>query len=154
MRFGQTLTFLFTLFFLSPLWAICVSATQANLRTEPSANGKVIWTVGKYMPLMALEQKGDWIQVRDLDGQKSWVHGGLVTDEFDCAVVKITKSTLRKGPGTQFAKTPLSIAHKYMPFKKVDRDGAWLHIEDDYGFKHWVYENNLWEPLAYTQLNY
>lgn len=106
------------------------------------------------MPLAAVEQKGDWIQVRDLDGQKMWVHGGLVTDEFDCAVIKISKSTLRKGPGTQFAKTALSTAYKYMPFKKIDRDGAWLHIEDDYGYRHWVFENNLWEPLAYTQLSY
>lgn len=146
---------LFTLLCTSKnVFALCVQAPQANLRAEPKADAKLIWTVGKYMPLLALKQKGSWIQVRDVDGARAWIHESLVSDQFDCAVVRVGKAQLRKGPGTEFANTPLSTADKYMPFKKLQREGAWLYLEDDYGFKHWVVENNIWEPLAYTRLNY
>lgn len=134
--------------------ALCVSVEEANLRDGPSPDAKKVWTVGKYMPLLALNQKGSWIQVRDLEGKKMWIYSDLVTDEYDCAVVKVARANLRKGPDASFAQTPLSFAHRYMPFKKIGRDGAWLYLEDDYGFKHWAVETNIWEPLNYTQLSY
>lgn len=134
--------------------ALCVVAEEANLRSRPSASGTLIWKVGKYMPLIELKEKSGWYLVKDLEGKKMWISAGLVSAEIDCAVIKVAKSSLRRGPGTEFSKTPLNFAHKYMPFKKLERDGAWLHLEDDYGYKHWVVENNLWEPLDYTTLSY
>ena len=106
------------------------------------------------MPLLAVRQQGDWILVKDLEGKKMWVYRKLVSEKIDCAVVKVGKAILRKGPGTEFSRTSLSFAHRYMPFKKLQREGAWLYLQDDYGFKHWVIENNLWEPLAYSRVNY
>lgn len=134
--------------------ALCVIAQKANLRAEPSSNGKKLWTVGKYMPFIEVDERGGWYLVKDLEGKKMWIAKGLVTDEIDCAVIRVKKSVLRKGPGKEFGKTPLTYAGKYMPFKKLQRDEAWLYLEDDFGFKHWVYERNVWEPLAYTRLNY
>lgn len=142
------------LLFQNTAWSLCVTANEANLRAEPSSNGKLLWKVGKYMPLLAVEQKGSWLLVKDLEGKKMWIYGSLVSDEIDCAVIKVGKAVLRKGPGKENPYTPLTVAHKYSPFKKLERDGAWLHLEDDYGFKHWVFENNLWEPLEYTSVTY
>jgi len=133
---------------------LCVDTVQANLRAKPDSKSAIVWTVGKFMPLRGVKQEGSWIQVIDVDGSKAWIHDSLVSDSIDCAVVKVTKAQLRKGPGTMHSSTPLSFAHKYMPFKKLDRDGAWLYLEDDYGYRHWVSESNLWEPLAYSKLNY
>lgn len=135
-------------------WSLCVKVSQANLRARPSAKSKLLWTVGKYMPLLGIKQKGAWVQVKDLQGKKMWIHGGLVSDSFDCAVVRVSKSVLRKGPGTKFKKTHLSSAYRYMPFRKLGRDGAWLKVQDDYGYKHWVFEKNVWEPLEYSKLTY
>ena len=146
--------FLFISFFLSKAQALCVKVHQANLRAKPSAKGELLWTVGKYMPLYPLKEKGDWIYVKDLEGKKMWIHGGLVTDSIDCAVIRVKKTSLRKGPGTEFHRTALSYANRYAAFKKLEREGAWLHLKDDYGYDHWVYEKNLWEPLAYSQLTY
>ncbi|MEM7645596.1 MAG: SH3 domain-containing protein, partial [Pseudomonadota bacterium] len=141
-----------SLFLSSKAWGLCVIADQANLRDKPSAKGKLLWTVGKYMPFIGIKQEGKWLFVKDMEGKKMWIFSGLVSDEIDCAVIKVKNSSLRKGPGTKFKKTPFSVAKKFAPFRKLDRDGAWLLLQDDYGYKHWVYENNLWEPLAYTQL--
>ena len=150
-------SFLIILVFLlgsSSAWSLCVKVDQANLRAQPSARSKLLWTVGKYMPLLPVKQKGAWIQVKDFEGKKMWIHGGLVSRRLDCAVVKVSKTNLRKGPGVRFGKTPLNSARRYMPFKKIKRDGAWLKLQDDYGYKHWVFEKSLWEPLAYANLTY
>ncbi len=142
------------LVFPSISWSLCVTASQANLRAKPSVNSKKLWTVGKYMPFIELDYKGGWYFVKDLEGKKMWIASGLVTDKIDCAVIKVSQSILRKGPGTEFGKTALTVGHKYLPFKKLQREDAWLYLQDDYGFKHWIYEKNLWEPLEYTSLTY
>ncbi len=152
--FKPLLLFIALLVTAASSFALCVDAEQANLRSKPSSKAEVVWTVGRFMPLRGIKQEGSWIQVIDLEGAKAWIHDSLVSDSIDCAVVKVSKAQLRKGPGAKHPPTPLSFAHKYMPFKKLDRDGAWLYLEDDYGYRHWVIENNLWEPLAYAQLNY
>lgn len=121
---------------------------------KPDAGAPLAWTVGKYMPLLELKRKGSWYLVRDLEGKKMWIYSSLVTDRYDCAVIKAKTTNLRKGPGTKFGKTHLAQAHRYHPFKKLDRDGGWLKLEDDYGYKHWVFEKNLWEPLNYSTLTY
>ena len=142
--------------FLTPLTsqALCVKADQANLRRKPSSKAPLAWTVGKYMPLLEVGRKGPWVHVRDFEGKKMWIYYSLVTDRIDCAVIKVGKSMLRSGPGTKFKPTPLRLAYRYMPFKKLDRNEGWLKLQDDYGFRHWVHENNLWEPLNYSTINY
>ena len=135
-------------------WGLCVTANKANLRGSPSSKGKPIWTVGKYMPLIQVKRKGGWYQVKDLDGKKMWISSGLVSSRIDCAVIRIPSSTLRKGPGKRFPTTLSRLAYKYTPFRKIDRDGAWLKLKDDFGYDHWVHESNIWEPLEYTRLSY
>lgn len=150
----QFALFAITILISAHSYGLCVTAPQANLRAKPTSKSKLLWTVGKYMPLIEVSEKGGWYLVKDLEGKKMWISKSLVSDDFDCAVVKVKKSVLRSGPGKKFAKTPLNFATRYMPFKKLERDGAWLHLRDDYGYEHWVYENNLWEPLNYTSLSY
>lgn len=83
-----------------------------------------------------------------------WIHGSLVSERIDCAVIKVKSSALRQGPGTAYTRSSLRYARKYSPFKKLTREGAWLRLQDDYGFEHWVYETNVWEPLAYSKVSY
>ena len=135
-------------------WTLCVKASQANLRAEPKASGKLLWTVGRYMPLLEVREEGGWYLVRDLEGKKMWIASHLVSDDFDCAVIRVNQTNLRSGPDSKSAKTPLSVAFKYMPFKKLQREEDWLYLQDPYGGKHWVIDRNLWEPLEYTRLTY
>lgn len=131
-----------------------MSAPQANLRSKPSLNSKVLWTVGRYMPLLELDSKGSWYLVKDLEGKKMWISSSLVSDDFDCAVIRVDRANLRKDPEKTASKTPLSYAFKYMPFKKLQREEDWLYLQDAYGGRHWVIDRNLWEPLEYTRVNY
>ena len=134
--------------------ALCVIADKANLRAEPSSKGRLVWTVGKYMPFLQIGRKGSWFKVKDMDGQVMWVFNKLVSTRIDCAVIKVRQSLLRNGAGKRYPTTPLTKAFKYTPFKKLDRDDAWLKLQDDYDGKHWVHESDVWEPLEYSRLNY
>jgi hypothetical protein len=83
-----------------------------------------------------------------------WIYSTLVSEDIDCAVIRVSQSNLRTQPSAQSAATPLSVAYKYQPFKKLQREENWLYLQDAYGGKHWVIDRNLWEPLEYTTLSY
>jgi len=134
--------------------ALCVTVPKANLRSKPSTKSKVVWTVGKYMPLLEVARKGPWYKVKDVDGKQMWIYSSLVSSRIDCAVIRKPASALRQGPGKTKPKTPLAVAYKYTPFKKLEREGPWLHLQDDYGRKHWTYETNVWEALEYSNISY
>lgn len=153
----MTIRFLLVIFLFSLLpsfgWSLCVKKSVANLRAAPSTKAPLVWTVGRYMPFVKVGQDGKWIKVKDVDGRLMWIYKSLVTSSIDCAVVRTTAS-LRVAPGKANGKTPLARAHKYMPFKKIKREGAWLRVEDFRGGRHWIYESNVWEPTNTTKLSY
>ena len=50
-----------TLFFLPQIGqCLCVNASQANLRAKPKASSKLLWTVGRYMPLLEVDYQNGW----------------------------------------------------------------------------------------------
>jgi SH3-like domain-containing protein len=126
---------------------VCVVVPKANLRTGPNTKSPISWTVAQNMPLMRVEDKNGWSQVVDLDGNKHFVPSKSVSTKISCAVIKTKTAKLRKGPGSGKPEADLAIAEKYTPFRKLDRDGAWLLVQDEYRGKYWVNETNVWIPL-------
>jgi len=124
--------------------ALCVRASEANLRSGPGTNHEKLWEVFKYMPLKRLEKKGIWYKVSDVDGDAYWVYGSLITSKFKCAVVKDEKANVRSGPGTNHKQTSISPALKYYSFKVLKIKGSWVHVQDEYGDKGWIYKPLLW----------
>src|SRR3989338_2740968 len=51
--------------------------------------------------------------------------------------VKAEEANLRAGPGTQYQKTWTVFSN--MPLKKLNKMGAWVHVEDVDGDKHWIH---------------
>ena len=51
---------------------------KCNVRTQPSKNGKVLFTVEKGVPFKALETKGNWIKIEHADGDTGWIYKTLV----------------------------------------------------------------------------
>lgn len=81
--------------------ALCVRVSKANLRKGPGKKYEAAWQVYMYMPLERIGRSTNkyWYAVRDADGDTFWVHKGLVTDSYRCAVVNVEKANVRKGPG-------------------------------------------------------
>ncbi len=134
--------------------ALCVSGDNVNLRSKPDAKSKISWVVGRNMPLLEVDRKGPWIQVKDLEGSRHWVHARNVTSKVNCVVVRSRTAHLKAGPGSQFGQTDLGFAKKYSAFKKIGRDEEWIKVQDSYGEVHWVNETTMWEPRNYSRITF
>jgi SH3-like domain-containing protein len=124
--------------------ALCVGVSEANLRQGPGTQYEKSWEVFKYMPLKKIAQQGKWTQVEDVDGDIHWVYSRLTTGGMRCAVVKVDKANVRTGPGTHYAKSPLSPVEKYYSFKIIDTKGAWAKVQDEVFNDGWVARSLLW----------
>jgi SH3-like domain-containing protein len=138
------LSLILLLIFNNHVLALCVKVSEANLRKGPGTKYKITWQVYKYMPFKKIAKKGNWYKVQDVDGDIHWIYGKLVTNDFDCAVIKVNEANVRSGPGTKFKRTFLSPAYKYESFKVIKREGSWVKVTDEFGFTGWIFRKLLW----------
>lgn len=106
------------------------------------------------MPLLKIGRRGNWIKVKDLDGEIHWVYRRLVTNDYDCVVIKASISNLRTGPSPKNSKAALGFADRFTPFKKLDRRDNWILVEDDYKQQSWIYDRNVWEAIRYSRVEF
>ncbi|MCM2281189.1 MAG: SH3 domain-containing protein [Bdellovibrionaceae bacterium] len=133
---------------------VCVKNDRANLRAGPGTNFKVTWTVGKYMPFWQTGGKGQWLKVRDLDGEEHWVLASMVSSRLNCVVVKSKYANLRRSPAGNAPLAEIPYADRYTPFKKLERRDAWLRVEDDYRQVYWVADANFWWPVKRVSVGF
>jgi len=134
-------------FFLSSdAYALCVKVPVANLRSGPGTKFDRIWKAFKYTPLEKITRRGQWYKVKDVDGDIQWIHRKLVTDRYRCAMVKVDKANIRRGPGTRFKTkpSPLSPAMRYESFKVLKTKGSWVEVIDEFGDIGWIHRKLLW----------
>lgn len=124
--------------------ALCIMVSEANLRQGPGTQYGKSWEVYKYMPFKKIGQRGNWYQVRDVDGDTHWVYRRLATHAMRCAVVKADEANVRKGPGTRYAKANFSPVEKYYSFKVVGSKGGWVKVQDEMLNSGWVAKKLLW----------
>lgn len=135
-------------------WPVCVRSGKAPMYRQPARKSALSWVVGENMPLMATTQKGSWVKVIDLDGEHHWIEKKHLQYKSSCAVVKAGKAFLRVSPSQKARLAELSTVEKYSSFKKIDRDGAWVHVQDEFQGKYWVHENVLWIPVMRTRVTF
>lgn len=133
---------------------VCVTSEKAILRKGPGTQFPVTWTVGQYMPFLRVSQKSGWTQVEDLDGAKHWVSSSNVSTRISCVVVRSKTAPLRQGPGPKTPSAEIAFADRYTPFKKLNRDGAWIELQDNFKGKFWIYETNVWIPVIKSKISF
>ena len=133
---------------------VCVIALKAKLRASPSTSSRVTWNVGRNMPLQRIAVANGWSKVKDLRGQTHWVISKVVSANQSCAVVKVRTAQLLKGSGAAASPADYKVADRYTPFKKVDREGAWVRLEDEYRGSYWTRETNVWIPVRRSRMGF
>ncbi len=149
MKKNPAMLVILTLVFFIPslsVHALCVRVSKANLRKGPGKNYEVAWQVYMYMPLERIGRSTSkhWYAVRDADGDTFWVHKSLVTNSYKCAVVKVDKANVRKGPGTRYSTVEDSPAQKYYSYRVISRKGSWVRLKDEWGSIGWIRKDLLW----------
>ncbi|MDH4027805.1 MAG: SH3 domain-containing protein [Nitrospirota bacterium] len=139
------LPFLFCILILTDhSYALCVNASEANLRSGAGAGHRKTWEVFTYMPFKKLAVKGNWYKVRDVDGDIHWIYSKLVTNKYRCAVVRTDKASVRSGPGPGYSRNSLSPAMRYASFKVIEMTSSWVKVKDEFGDHGWIARKLLW----------
>lgn len=120
---------------------VCVTGKIANLRAGPGTNHDVLWQIEQFHPLIVIEKKGNWFQVKDFENDTAWLHESLVGNIESVITIK-SKCNIRSGPSTE--SNILFTTERGVPFKVLKKEGNWLKIEHADGDIGWVYKTLVW----------
>ncbi len=130
---------------LAPTWAqelVSVRNPNVNLRAQPGTQGEVLWKLAQGYPLQVLERQGNWLRVRDFEGDEGWI-ARSVTSDTRHHVVKARVLNLRAGPGTQH---PVVAKAAYGDVLRTSRrQGDWVQLQAPKGGGTvWAASDLLW----------
>jgi SH3-like domain-containing protein len=117
-----------------------IKVDRANLRTGPSLDADVARYAYENEPLRVLAQRGDWLQVRDFEGEAGWIYRSL-TDRRPAFIVTRDLVNVRAEPGTD--QPVVFTAERTVGLLVLDHQGSWLHVRHDVG-QGWVHEDVVW----------
>ena len=122
---------------------LAVSADVANVRSGPGTDNTKLWQVKRNTPLEVIGSQDDWYLFKDFEGTKGWIHGDLV-DDFETVAIKDGKDlvNIRSGPGTDH--DVILQAGEGVPFKVLEKEGDWLHVQHADGEKGWIHRALVW----------
>ena len=134
---------LFIIFFTGTASAerLAVKASMANIRSGPGTSYDVLWEVEKYHPFLIIDKKDKLYRFRDFEGDEGWIDKSLLGDIKTVITIKNTCS-IRKGPGKEY--DILFTTGKGIPFKVLEQEGDWIHVEHADGDKGWIYKTLVW----------
>jgi SH3-like domain-containing protein len=120
---------------------LAVSAPVANIRSGPGTGHPILWKVEKYFPIRVIEKSGEWYRFQDFEGDKGWVHQSLV-GKIQTVITRKDGCNIRSGPGTNHPI--LFSVEKGIPFKVLESENNWIHIEYRDGDKGWIHKSLVW----------
>lgn len=120
---------------------VSVDRPEINMRTGPGTNHESTWLLSRGYPLEVVGRKGNWLQVKDFEGDKGWVYRPL-TDGKQHYVVKSKVVNIRKGPGTN--TRVIGKANYGDVLRTLANKGDWAKVRDADGLVGWVARRLLW----------
>lgn len=124
-------------------FAICIAKEGVNLREGPESKAEVSWQVNMFMPFKKVTAKGNWVQLKDIDGKKHWVTKQMISATMKCTVVKeaVTPLMSQISPPKE-----AGAVDRYTPFKVIEKKSSWTKVSNSLGEKFWVKTAHLWFP--------
>lgn len=121
---------------------VSVRSPVINLRAAPGTDAEVLWQVKRGFPLQVLGREGDWLKVRDFEGDEGWV-AQWVTDSARHHVVRARTLNLRSGPGLEWQV--VGTARYGDVLGTVRRQGDWVQLRAPTGNGTvWAASEHLW----------
>ncbi len=120
---------------------LSVNVSMANIRSGPGTKYKVLWKVERNHPIEVIKKRGEWYYFRDFEGDKGWIHSGLVS-KAESVIVKKTRCHVRSGPGTNF--DIVFDVEKGVPLKVLKHKGDWIKVRHEDGDEGWIHGSLVW----------
>lgn len=125
-------------------WAqtmVSVSGSTVNMRERPSLDAPVLWELQRGYPLEVTERRGNWLAVKDFEGDTGWVARSLTGDEPH-HIVKGNTLNLRSGPGTD--RSVVAELQRGELLKTLEKRRDWVRVERANGETGWVSRRLVW----------
>lgn len=58
--------------------SVITKNAKSNIRSGPGLKHKILFSVEKGIPFKVIKQKGKWINIQHVDGDRGWIHKSLV----------------------------------------------------------------------------
>ena len=120
---------------------VSVDRNTVNLRASASTNATILFELGKGYPLKVISRKGSWLEVRDFENDKGWVHRPLVGNTAHL-VVKVDSANVRSAPNT--SSRILGKVEYGELLRTLDRRSQWVRVQRESGAQGWVSRALLW----------
>ncbi len=132
----------------SPAWAkmASVKGDNVNMRKGPGTNNSIIWAYDKGFPLKVINEKNQWVEVIDFEGDRGWIYRSLLSNAPH-VIVKANKGTdnkvnLRSQPsekGKIIGKASYGVV-----LSRLEEKNGWLRVEHESGLKGWIKKSLVW----------
>jgi SH3-like domain-containing protein len=120
---------------------VSVKGSTLNMREGPGTNRAVLWELKRGYPLLITERKGNWVKVRDFEGDTGWVARSL-TGKAPHHVVKSRVANIRSGPGTQHRIVGKAEYGELLRTRQKRAD--WVRVDREEGVGGWIAKKLLW----------
>ena len=120
---------------------VSVQGSTLNMREGPGTNTAVLWELKKGYPLAVTRRKGNWLQVRDFEGDTGWVARSL-TGRTPHHIVKSKVANIRSGPGTKHRIVGKAEYGELL--RTREKRAGWVRVERQEGVGGWIAKQLLW----------
>lgn len=120
---------------------VSVQGSTLNMRAGPGTHTEVLWELKKGYPLRITQRRGNWLQVRDFEGDSGWVARSL-TGRTPYHIVKARVANIRGGPGTQHRIVGQANYGELLRTREKRAD--WVRVERTEGRGGWIAKTLLW----------
>ena len=120
---------------------VSIQGSTVNMREAPSTRSAVLWELRRGYPLQVTQRKGNWLAVKDFEGDTGWVARSL-TGRTPHHVVKSKVANVRSGPGTQHRIVGRAEYGELM--RTREKKDGWVRVEREQGVSGWIARRLLW----------
>lgn len=119
-----------------------VGAAPAILYDAPSTKSGKLFVAPRGMPLEVVLSYGDWVKVRDVNGDLAWTEAKLLSTKRN---VVVRTPALKVRAGADDAAAPLFIAEKGILLEVAEPAAAgWIKVRHKDGLSGYVRNSDVW----------
>lgn len=120
---------------------VSVSGEEVNLRSGPGTQHPAGWVLGRGYPLKVVGRRGNWLEVRDFENDKGWIHR-LFASRTPYHIVKVKVANLLTQP-TASSRIIGKLVYGDT-LRTVERKNGWVKVQRAGGLRGWVALRQLW----------
>lgn len=120
---------------------VSVSREDTNMRAGPGTRSEALWSLIRGYPLRVIGRRGQWLKVRDFEGDEGWVFRPL-TGPTPYHIVKARDANLRAQPSTR-SRVVGRLSYGDI-LRTLGKRAGWVNVRQENGTRGWVARDLVW----------